>query len=76
MITITKDDAFKIVDIISKGREIVFCKDCRFYEKIKEDYGVCGRYECNEGCGRTCWYVDAEDFCSRGERKTPTEFEE
>lgn len=63
MITITKDDAFKIVDIISKGREIIFCKDCIHWREYKlEGFGGIGE------CYGTDMDMTAEDFCSRGER--------
>lgn len=59
MIGITKDDAYNIVDTISKAREIVFCKDCKYWE-VDNDVGFCAR---TEDCD---W--NANDFCSKGER--------
>ena len=53
------------------GKEMVFCKDCRHKVVTKdgewnpEDI-VCD-YWASDG-------LDADDFCSRGERKKPTEF--
>ena len=60
MITLNKEDAFTIVDIISKAQEIVRCKDCKYWE-VDTDVGFCVR---TEDCD---W--NADDFCSRGERK-------
>lgn len=59
MITLNKDDAFTIVDIISKAQEIVRCKDCKYWD-VDNDVGFCTR---TEDCD---W--NADDFCSRGER--------
>lgn len=61
MIGITKDDAYNIVDTISKAREIVFCKDCKYWEYEEDGVGFCIRTE--------DWNWDSDDFCSRGERK-------
>lgn len=79
MITLNKDDAFTIVDIISKAQEIVRCKDCKYWAEAGREYNpntnswsavmVCDYDECPEGCGHTCWSTDADDFCSRGERR-------
>ena len=60
MITLNKEDAFTIVDIISKAQEIVRCKDCKYWE-VDNDVGFCVR---TEECDWT-----ADDFCSRGEKK-------
>ena len=60
MITLTKEDAFTIVDIISKAQEIIRCKDCKYWE-VDNDVGFCVR---TEDCD---W--NADDFCSRGEKK-------
>lgn len=43
----------------------VLCKDCKFWE-VDNNVGFCVR---TEECD---W--NADDFCSRGERKKPTEF--
>lgn len=69
MITLNKDDAFTIVDIISKAQEIVRCKDCKYWQtsKIKGGMGyhtcMCVRF------GKEGIIAFAEDFCSRGKRK-------
>ena len=66
MITLTKEDAFTIVDIISKAQEVIRCKDCKY--KVETEDGewnpediVCD-YWASDG-------LEADDFCSRGERK-------
>ena len=62
MITLTKEDAFTIVDIISKAQEIVRCKDCKYFMD-------------GNGCILQGWdytweeQMGANDFCSRGERR-------
>lgn len=66
MITLTKDDAFTIVDIISKAQEIVRCKDCKQWDA---ELGCCTSYtivKCTDG--REGVSSDADDFCSRGEK--------
>ena len=46
---------------------IVRCKDCKYWDyEVDNDVGFCTR---TEDCD---W--NADDFCSRGERKNPTEF--
>ena len=60
MITLNKEDAFTIVDIISKAQEIVRCKDCKYWD-VDTDVGFCVR---TEDCD---W--NADDFCSKGEKK-------
>lgn len=70
MIGITKDDAFEIVDTISKAREIVFCKDCVYWA----EQGYCSRFDLRNMCpiatdGAMHMPMDADDFCSRGEKK-------
>ena len=35
MITLNKEDAFTIVDIISKAQEVIRCKDCTHRKKNK-----------------------------------------
>ena len=62
MITLNKEDAFTIVDIISKAQEIVRCKDCKYWDyEVDNDVGFCVR---TEDCD---W--NADDFCSKGEKK-------
>ena len=56
MITLTKEDAFTIVDIISKTQEVIRCKDCKYWND-----GTC------EMLGTV--HMNAEDFCSRGEKR-------
>ena len=60
MITLTKEDAFTIVDIISKAQEVIRCKDCKYWIKRKDYKDLC-----------TYWAINTEemDFCSRGEKK-------
>ena len=49
------------------GKEIIPCKDCKYWDyEVDNDVGFCVR---TEDCD---W--NADDFCSRGERKKPTEF--
>ena len=46
---------------------VVRCKDCKYWDyEVDNDVGFCVR---TEDCD---W--NADDFCSRGERKKPTEF--
>lgn len=61
MITLTKEDAFTIVDIISKAKEIVRCKDCKYWETYD------GRSWCERVVGG-CGEMTADDFYSRGEK--------
>lgn len=62
MITLNKDDAFTIVDIISKAQEVVRCKDCKFWGT--EQDGYCAAID-----DPYMLETDAEDFCSWGEKK-------
>lgn len=71
MITLNKEDAFTIVDIISKAQEIVRCKDCKWWDdRYRTIYGE-PRCVCTiEGEDMyDVLYRDADDFCSRGEKK-------
>ena len=34
MITLNKEDAFTIVDIISKAQEVIRCKDCKYWKNV------------------------------------------
>lgn len=63
MITLNKEDAFTIVDIISKAQEIIRCKDCKYSREAMPM--VKGQYE----CGYVLGVRTADDFCSRGEKK-------
>lgn len=63
MIGITKDDAFEIVDTISKAREIVFCRDCKYWMREPR---YCLRLDEHPYRAK---HWDADDFCSRGEKK-------
>jgi len=65
MITLNKEDAFTIVDIISKAQEIVRCKDCKHSIPDMSGDEIQG-YECDLLYDS---YWDADDFCSRGELK-------
>lgn len=50
------------------GKEMVFCKDCKWYVPYSGE-------GCTEGdCYGTDICMTADDFCSRGKRKNPTEF--
>ena len=66
MITLNKEDAFTIVDIISKAQEIVRCKDCKYFSQNDR---WCKRYECGDGDRLICWDLGEDGFCSRGEKK-------
>ena len=76
MITFNKEDAFTIVDIISKAQEVIRCKDCKYAELesyIDEDTGKEVKYySCEkwyaDDCGDGNLFPNADDFCSRGER--------
>lgn len=67
MITLKKDDAFTIVDIISKAQEVIRCKDCKhwFYFWESEEH------HCTESDKHPwdCPIREEDDFCSRGEKK-------
>ena len=63
MITLNKEDAFTIVDIISKAQEVIRCKDCKYYGKRFTSI-IRGMH-----CLRYGEQMGAEDFCSRGEKK-------
>lgn len=64
MITLNKEDAFTIVDIISKAQEIVRCKDCKYWVCKEVEGHIDEHY-----CGLLAEDMYADDFCSRGERK-------
>lgn len=66
MITLTKEDAFTIVDIISKAQEVIRCKDCKYFSQNDR---WCERYECGEGCGSICWDLGEDGFCSKAEER-------
>ena len=61
MITLNKEDAFTIVDIISKAQEIVRCKDCKFWKEDVPHNAYCEIMKIHG--------FEPDDFCSRGERK-------
>ena len=69
MITLNKEDAFTIVDIISKAQEVIRCKDCKYWQKSKikgdRNYHTCMCVR----LGKEGIIAFANDFCSRGERK-------
>lgn len=74
MITLTKEDAFTIVDIISKAQEVIRCKDCKYWAELT--FLVPPKHHCGrllqqyKGISeRVSFETDADDFCSRGERK-------
>lgn len=72
MITLNKEDAFTIVDIISKAQEVIRCKDCKYCDRHHLVDGLfCYRlYEkYNKEYPQMIIEVDADDFCSRGERR-------
>lgn len=47
--------------------EVVRCKDCVHYDEIGREYGYCYYWDYEQGMSPNC--VDADDFCSYGERK-------
>lgn len=49
---------------VLKPREIVRCKECRWYYITSEGKSFC----CNPTGGMVC--AEPTDFCSRGERKS------
>ena len=65
------DDAINDVDgFADNSIDIVFCKECKHYDT--DMWAEKGTY----WCGRisdwgNCKYVNADDFCSRGERREP-----
>lgn len=66
MITLNKEDAFTIVDIISKAQEVIRCKDCKWwctvFERNKAECGMCNVH-------KQLATTEADDFCSKGERR-------
>lgn len=56
---IGKSDDF--VDIIMLAKEIVRCKDCRYYNPIDE----CKPYPCSYGL----YMCNKDDYCSYGEQR-------
>ena len=66
MITLNKEDAFTIVDIISKAQEVIRCKDCKYFSQNDR---WCERYECGDGDRLICWDLGEDGFCSRGEKR-------
>ena len=61
MITLNKEDAFTIVDIISKAQEIVRCKDCKFWKEDVPHNAYCEIMKIHG--------FEPDDFCSKGELK-------
>lgn len=66
MITLNKDDAFTIVDIISKAKEIVRCKDCKYLHQLPDGQIFC---ENKDGLPLMIGDLTADDFCSLGEKR-------
>ncbi len=66
MITLNKEDAFTIVDIISKAQEIVRCRDCIWWCecKTKDKFP----YK-KDSCNKFGTKMNADDFCSWGVKK-------
>ena len=62
MITLNKEDAFTIVDIISKAQEVIRCKDCKYFKFGNGCFLHSVDYDWEE-------QMYADDFCSRGEKK-------
>lgn len=62
MITLNKEDAFTIVDIISKAQEVIRCKDCKYFKFGNGCFLQSVDYDWEE-------QMYADDFCSRGEKK-------
>lgn len=58
-------DKERLTNALLLEKNLVRCKDCKYWE-VDNDVGFCVR---TEECDWT-----ADDFCSRGERKKPTEF--
>ena len=68
-------DKARIIDAIDEQptvdtEPIVRCKDCKYYR----EQGYCSRFDLNNQCPATPYSAmhmprDADDFCSRGERK-------
>lgn len=48
--------------------EVVRCKDCVSYEERCPGFGYCYHWDYEQGMSPN--QVDADDFCSYGERKT------
>lgn len=60
MITLNKDDAFTIVNIISKAQEVIRCKDCKYWKEDVPHNAYCKIMKIHG--------FEPNDFCSRGER--------
>lgn len=71
MITLNKEDAFTIVDIISKAQEVIRCKDCKYWLKQGHGYpNVCIRDDMELAYDESApLEMDADDFCSQGEKR-------
>ena len=70
MITLNKDDAFTIVDIISKAQEVIRCKDCKYWNKHHfVDIYVCSIHNKEGQYPYLLFEMTADDFCSRGEKR-------
>lgn len=66
MITLNKEDAFKIVDIICKAQEIVRCTDCKYLHQLPDGQIYC---ENKDGLPLMIGELRADYFCSRGEKR-------
>ena len=67
MITLNKEDAFTIVDIISKAQEVIRCKDCKYWNKHHfVDIYVCSIHNKEGQYPYLLFEMTADDFCSRG----------
>ena len=64
------DEFWNIINQLKefKGQKVIIhCEECKYWDyEVDNDVGFCTR---TEDCD---W--NADDFCSRGERKNPTEF--
>lgn len=74
MVALNKEDAFTIVDIISKAQEIVRCRDCKymFTQGKTTKFYFCNEFEISVDETDYCAWgekMDADDFCSRGKKK-------
>ena len=47
--------------------EVVRCKDCVHYDERGREYGYCYHWDYEQGMSPNC--VDADDFCSYGEKR-------
>lgn len=62
-----------VEDGMFKGKEIVFCKDCKYWAEftlIQPPKNYCGRLiQADYNNHNFGFEMDADDFCSRGDKK-------